>query len=89
VGFPDAFAALATGLFALASTVVLVLMVVVVLRFLSSVGGGLKGLFSRRARVEARYLVFRGPHYPKRYLRVRRWIGVPPLSARRRERWGR
>ena len=78
-------------LFLAASTAVLVLFGFILFRVLQMLGGsaGIAAMFSRKARVEARHLVIRGPHYPRRVLRVRRWLGLPAMPRRKSGRWGR
>lgn len=91
----DDFANLAVGVSALVSVLfvvgfALVIVTLVKRRARSSSGGGFfEGVFlSRRARVERRYLVLRGPHYPRKTVTAKvRWF--LPARILRRSRWGR
>lgn len=78
-------------LFLATAAAVLALFGVILFRVVRMLGGpgGLAAMFSRKARVEARHLVIRGPHYPRRVLRVRRWLGLPAMPRGKSGRWGR
>lgn len=91
MGFAAGLALVGYLAFLLVSTIVLALFGVILFRVVRMLGGpgGLAAMFSRKARVEARHLVIRGPHYPHRVLRVRRWLGLPAMPRRKSGRWGK
>lgn len=88
MGWAENFAGVATGLYFLAAMCLLGFVALLLVRFFGGGAGGLR-LFTRKGRVEARHLVIRGPHYPRRVLRVRRWPGLPAMPRRKSGRWGR